>query len=96
MDLALQGLVDMAPETLGRLQNEYLREARSKLAKHRAEQVNIIETCLERPLAQTLSFAAWHKKASSSSTTSPKPTTPNTEMASQPVHCRSSNGQSRS
>nr|CDI55385.1 adp-ribosylation factor gtpase activating protein effector [Melanopsichium pennsylvanicum 4] len=52
MDLAFDGLVGMAPETLGRLQDQFLRQARARIAQHRREQADVIETCLERPLSQ--------------------------------------------
>lgn len=52
MDATFEGLVVMAPETLGRLQGQFLRQARARIAQHRREQANVIETCLERPLGQ--------------------------------------------
>ncbi|CDS01987.1 hypothetical protein [Sporisorium scitamineum] len=52
MDAAFEGLVGLAPETLGRLQDQFLRQARTRITQHRREQANIIETHLERPLNQ--------------------------------------------
>ncbi|KAJ1019988.1 hypothetical protein NDA16_004269 [Ustilago loliicola] len=52
MDAAFEGLVGIVPETLGRLQDQFLRQARVRVAQHRREQANVIETCLERPLSQ--------------------------------------------
>ena len=52
MDSAFEELVGLAPETLGQLQNEFLRQARTRIAQHQRDQANIIESCLERPLNQ--------------------------------------------
>ncbi|KAJ1031249.1 hypothetical protein NDA18_002467 [Ustilago nuda] len=54
MDAAFEGLVALAPETIGRLQDQFLRQARSRIVQHRREQANVIETCLERPLSQVV------------------------------------------
>nr|QBH67479.1 hypothetical protein UE_1413 [Ustilago esculenta] len=51
-DAAFEGLIAMAPESLGQLQDQYLRQARVRITQHRREQANTIETCLERPLIQ--------------------------------------------
>ncbi|CBQ71174.1 conserved hypothetical protein [Sporisorium reilianum SRZ2] len=50
MEAAFEGLVGLAPETLGRLQDQFLRQARSRITQHRREQAAVIETQLERPL----------------------------------------------
>ena len=52
MDAAFEPLASLAPETLGRLQEQFLRRARTRVTQHRREQASIIETCLERPLHQ--------------------------------------------
>lgn len=52
VDTALQALVGMAPETIGRLQDQLLRQARIATMQHQREQASVIESCLERPLAQ--------------------------------------------
>ncbi|GAC98599.1 potential Arf GTPase-activating protein [Pseudozyma hubeiensis SY62] len=52
VDVALDGLVNLAPETLGRLQDRVLRKARTASLQHQRDQADMIEICLERPLAK--------------------------------------------
>ncbi|KAJ9478858.1 putative ADP-ribosylation factor GTPase-activating protein effector protein 2 (putative) [Pseudozyma hubeiensis] len=52
VDVALDGLVSLAPETLGRLQDQVLRQTRTAILQHQRDQAVQIETCLERPLSQ--------------------------------------------
>ncbi|SPO45955.1 uncharacterized protein PSANT_03641 [Moesziomyces antarcticus] len=54
MDAAFDDLVGIAPETLGRMQDHFLRQARAKSSQHRREHVDTIEACLERPLLQLI------------------------------------------
>lgn len=54
MDEAFEGLVGIAPETIGRLQDQFHRQARARIMQHRREQASMIETCLERTLAQII------------------------------------------
>ncbi|SPO32364.1 uncharacterized protein UTRI_02921 [Ustilago trichophora] len=52
MDAAFESLAVLAPETLGRLQDQFLRHARGTITQHRREQAKAVETCIERPLTQ--------------------------------------------
>lgn len=54
VNAAFDDLVGIAPETLGRMQDHFLRQARAKSSQHRREHVDTIEACLERPLLQLI------------------------------------------
>lgn len=52
MNAAFEDLGSFAPQTLGRLQDQFLRQARASITQHYKDQVDIIERCLEYPLSQ--------------------------------------------